>query len=177
VGRDFFVRDTQRDTVIERAFLKQESGKSFVEAFPHDLFYEPHNFRKTGGHQFIREIRGSRVAVHQLLVNGGRDHVQLGILLRFDRDVELDIFHDTGRRKQADIPFQKTVDRNLSSFVGTDKGAELTATHDDQPDAVRRAIVEQSTLRRAAKFRRFPERRPPFLIQFIPYREVIFQLH
>ncbi|MPN23558.1 hypothetical protein SDC9_170950 [bioreactor metagenome] len=77
----------------------------------------------------------------------------IGILLGFNRYLKADAGHHARRREEADIPLQQPIERNLFSLVGDDIGAQKPTFDYEHADAVRRAVMDDSALRDAAKNR------------------------
>jgi hypothetical protein len=78
----------------------------------------------------------------QLIVDGRGDQKDAAVLFRLDIDVEADVFSSCRTRKDADVPLEKPVKRNLLPRFRNDIYADLSAFDQEKADTVLRAAVK-----------------------------------
>ena len=123
---DLFVGNLQDIGFFQAAFLYEKVGQTLVEALPHDLFHQPHDFGEPGGHQLVGVAGYGDGGFHQLPVDLRRDDPDLGVLFCLDGQIKLQTVQHTGGGKQADIHLKETVEGNLPSFVRDNIGPKLS---------------------------------------------------
>ncbi len=138
--------DGQPVRALDGEFLQEESGHSLVHALPHNLFHQPHDLGKPGGHDLVGVVRQGSGPFHNTPIRLCGDDPEASVLLRLNGDVKLCAPQHTGGGKQTDILVKQAIDCDLTSLVRKDIGPELAGLHQQQPSAVRITVVDHRPL-------------------------------
>ena len=174
---DLFMGDLQLQGIFNPAFFQQKIGQTFIKAFEHDLFHEPHQFRIITGQQIPGVVGNGKRLLCQILKQTGRNAPKFTVFFCFDHDIQLHIRHHTGSTEQTGVIVKKSPHGDLPTVGRQNIGSELSGTDHHQPQTIGTAVMNMMTSQNLPLLNDLRNSLLLFFGQLVPKGNVIGKFH